>query len=210
MPRQRISAPSNIPDTWWPKFWDEPLRPQSTFPTPSNPWPELHADQIGSPSRTLMFLSPNIPFRGLLTKPPLLIYWPLPLTLVQKPLLSRLRSDTPAIGSMLFHHLPYASITRIMNFGCVQYWLGLQIFEEHPRCPVCLSTANHFLGHSCRMWGKCGQNFPAQLFAGCSCLSGTDCRPRASQGSSFPHPGLPQSPCRCLPNPAGKPVVQPP
>ena len=54
--------------------------PQSTFPTPSNPWPELHADQIGSPSRTFMFLSPNIPFHGL-PKP----LWPLLITLVQSP-----------------------------------------------------------------------------------------------------------------------------
>ena len=101
-----ISAPSTNPDTWWPKFWDGPLCPQSTFPTPSNPWPEMHTDQIGSPSRTLMFLSPKIPFHGLLTKPPLLTYWLLPLILGQKPLLSQLRSVTPAIGSTLFHHLP--------------------------------------------------------------------------------------------------------
>ena len=33
-------------------------------------------------------------------------YWPLPLTLAPKPLPSQLRSDTPAIGSMLCHRLP--------------------------------------------------------------------------------------------------------
>ena len=30
---------------------------------------------------------------------------------------------------------------------CLQYWLGLQIFEEDQRCPVCLSVADHFGDH---------------------------------------------------------------
>ena len=30
---------------------------------------------------------------------------------------------------------------------CLQYWLGLQMFEENPRCPVCLSTSDHFGDH---------------------------------------------------------------
>ena len=36
----------------------------------------------------------------------------------------------------------------------LQYWLGLQMFEEHPRCPVCHSTSDHFGDH----YVGCGGN----------------------------------------------------
>ena len=77
---------------------------------------------------------------------------------------------------------------------CLQYWLGLQMFEEHPRCPVCHSTSDHFGDHHVGCGGNADRIF-RHNFAECSFFSGSYCHPRASQGSSFPHPRLPESPC---------------
>ena len=37
---------------------------------------------------------------------------------------------------------------------CLKYWLGLQIFEEHQKCPVCLTLADRFGDH----YVGCGGN----------------------------------------------------
>ena len=42
---------------------------------------------------------------------------------------------------------------------CLQYWLGLQMFEEHPRCPVCHSTSDHFGDHHVGCGGNADRIF---------------------------------------------------
>ena len=70
--------------------------PQSTFPTPSNPWESIQDIDVPLSQHSLSRAIDETYFA----------YWPLPLTLAPKPLPSQLRSDTPAIGSMLCHRLP--------------------------------------------------------------------------------------------------------
>ena len=85
---------------------------------------------------------------------------------------------------------------------CLQYWLGLPIFPEGGRCPVChASFGRPIWGSSCWLWWQRGQNSPEKLHPRCNIFSSSNCCPCAKEGVAIsniylaPKPALLTSSC---------------
>lgn len=79
------------------------------------------------------------------------------------------RSKALALSTAIRHAGDWLNVVPSSTLGlhlqdrefrlCLQYWLGLQIFEEDQRCPVCLSVADHFGDHHVGCGGNADRIF---------------------------------------------------
>ena len=125
------------------------------------------------------------------------------------------RSKALALSSAIRHAGDWLNVVPSSALGlhlldrefrfCLQYWLGLQMFEEGLRCPVCHAVADPFGDHQVSCGGNCDSDiipFGMQFFQQ---LSQLPWRPEVKSPllSPAPRAGLPTSI-----SPAGKEAAQ--